>query len=110
MEDKKKDEEQVFAVGERTVMTMQSQSFLDEEFGTIAGDASDLAALDASMPAAPAENAPVREDGAPVSAATADDLIRIERKLDTLTHLLNALNRRLDSIDMVLARMISRQP
>jgi hypothetical protein len=106
MEDKKK-EEQVFAVGERTVMTMQSQSFLDEEFGTIAGDPSDLAAMEAPVAA---ENAPVREEGAPAAAATADDLIRIERKLDTLTHLLNALNRRLDSIDMVLARMISRQP
>jgi hypothetical protein len=102
----KKDDEQVFAVGERTVMTMQSQSFLDEEFGTIARDPSEM------LPVPPPPETPAA-DGQPAAAASPaseDELKRLERKLDALTNMVNSLNRRLDSMDMVLARIASREP
>ena len=102
MDEKPKDE-QVFAVGDRTVMAMQSQSFLSEgEFGTIAGDPSQLPI--------PEMQPEVESAAAPTETAEpkSDDIVRLERKLDTVAHLLNMLNRRLDSIDMVLARMVNR--
>lgn len=68
-------EDQVFEVGDGTVKKLQSQDFLGDEFGTMASAV---------------------EDPAP-----ADDLQRIEWKIDRLM-------RRLDSIDAIVAKLVSR--
>ena len=87
MKDEKPDEEQVFEVGERTVMKMQSQSFLDEAFGTMAMQH--------------ASEVPDDNEG--------DEVSRLQRKVETLTNLVQTMQRRLDSIDAVVARIVGRQ-
>lgn len=82
-------DDQVFEVGERTILKMQNQPFLSEEFGTIATDPGHAAI--------------------PVPTATEiEPSIDLARKVATLAETVQALQRRLDSIDAVVARLVNR--
>ena len=75
-------EEQVFEVGDRTVLKMRNQSFINDEFGTMV-----------SRPPRPAVG-PMTIATEPVSEPP-DRLARMERKLDEVLELVKALEQRL---------------
>ena len=87
MDEKRPDDEVFDGPGDRTVMRMQSQPFLAEEFGTMAiTEASELPAV-----------------------ADGDEVTRLRRKVETLTALVEAMQRRLESIDAAVARFVAKQ-
>ena len=79
-----KESDQVFEVGDRTVGLMRDQVFAFDEFGT-SGSRRPQPAIEIATEEIPGDST----------------LRRVERKID-------ALQRRIDSIDMVLARLINR--
>ncbi len=86
-----KESDQVFEVGERTVGLIRDQVFAFDEFGTYG----------------PGSPKPVIEVS--VEIASGDDTLhRVERKIDDAMRGIAALQRRIESIDRVLARLINR--
>jgi len=86
-----------FLIGDHTILQMRNQSFAlddDGDYGTIvsAGGVS----LTPTVPQT--EETP-----------TADPMARLEQKLDAALRAIDALQRRLDSLDISIARMLARQ-
>jgi hypothetical protein len=79
-----KESDQVFEVGDRTVDLIRDQVFAFDEFGTY-GSRRSKPAIEVATEEVPKDNT----------------LRRVERKID-------ALQRRIESIDRVLARLINR--
>ena len=95
MIDKRQDEPaekdtKVFDIGDRTIGQMSDQVFAFDEFGTLGTTARSAAIQIATE----------------VPADTT--LRRVERKLDVAMRAIAAIQRRVDSIDNVLARVIHR--
>ena len=87
-------DETPFAYGEGTVMRLQTQSF------DVAGD--DLGTMMAKPPA-------LTVTTAQEPAASEDEpLVRMERKLDLALRQIERLQQRIESLDLTLARTISR--
>ena len=87
-------DDQVFEVGDGTVMKMKNQSFLTEEFGTVATDPG---------------STPVSLTIAAASETSGDtDLVRLQRQVDLLVRAIESLHRRVDSVDAAVARFVNR--
>ncbi len=83
--------ESPFEIGDRTIFQMRNQRFDVEEFGTVMG-------------------AP-NHDPSMVTVATeisANPLERIEQKLDAALRALETLQIRVDSLDSLLSRVVTR--
>jgi len=86
------DDEKVFDYGDRTLFQLRAQSFaIENEYGTMIGPA-------------PAPVLPVVET--PVVAE--DPVVRLEQKLDLALRQIAALQQKLESIDLTLARALNR--
>jgi hypothetical protein len=85
-----KESGQVFEVGDRTVELIRDQVFAFDEYGTY-GPGNRRPAIEVAVEV-PGENT----------------LNRVERKIDVAMRGIAALQRRIESIDRVLARLISR--
>ena len=83
----------VFEIGERTVGLMRDQVFAFDEFGTYVSPT--------ASPAIEIAAEEVRGD---------DTLRRVERKIDAAMRAITALQRRIESIDVVLARVVNTEP
>jgi hypothetical protein len=84
-----KESDQVFEVGDRTVDLIRDQVFAFDEYGTY-GSRRPKPAMEVAVEV-PGENT----------------LHRVERKIDTAMRGIAALQRRIESIDRVLARLIN---
>jgi hypothetical protein len=89
--------EDVFEIGERTIYRLQSQAspFDPDELGTM---------IVRPHPATLDRPAPIATHREP----QVDPLERLEDKIDVLARSMEMLQRRLDSIDAQLARLVSR--
>lgn len=88
-------EDTPFTYGDGTVMQLRSQAFtIEEEFGTIV---SSLPATDVALPIA-----------LPMETISEDPLLRLERKVDAALRQLERLQQRIESLDMTVARVLSR--
>jgi len=83
----------VFEFGDRTVGLMRDQVFAFDEFGTYISPG-----VTAEIEIAAAET------------ASDDTLHRVERKIDAAMRSISALQRRVESIDAVLARVVNTEP
>jgi hypothetical protein len=83
----------VFEIGDRTVGLMRDQAFAFDEFGTCVSPAA-TAEIEIAAEETPAD----------------DTLHRVERKIDHAMRAITALQRRIASIDLVLARVVNRVP
>ncbi len=83
---------EVFEFGDRTVGLLRNQTFAFDEFGTRVASAPTLEMAVEIMP-----------EEAPLPGA----LARIEQKVDAAINAILALERRINSIDSVLARLVS---
>lgn len=86
-----------FAYGDQTVVQLRSQTFhVEDERGTIV--------------TMPVETDPRLTVAAPAEPLLADEdpLVRLERKLDVALRQITALQQQLDSLDITLARVLSR--
>ena len=82
--------EEVFQVGDRTIFQLRKQTFeLGEEFGTMVVR-------------------PHHADEQPEAVAAPASAMTLEQKVDTLLNAVAALQRRLDSIDAVIAKIATR--
>ena len=85
-----RNEDNPFAYGEQTVLQMRSQTFeVEDELGTVVAMPIDTN---------PRKTLLVEEDA----------LIRLERKLDIALQHIEKLQHRIESLDMTLARVLSR--
>ena len=82
---------QVFDIGDRTVGVMRDQVFAFDEFGTFGSRAASRG-IEIAVEKVPGD----------------DTLHRVERKIDVAMRAMSALQRRIESIDRVLARLINR--
>jgi hypothetical protein len=82
----------VFEIGDRTVGLMRDQVFAFDEFGTYVSPAA-TAAIEIAAEETPAD----------------DSLHRVERKIDASMRAITALQRRIESIDQVLARVVNTE-
>jgi hypothetical protein len=85
-----KESDQVFEVGDRTVGLIRDQVFAFDEYGTY-GPGTRRPAIEIAVEV-PGENT----------------LRRVERKIDVAMRGIAALQRRIESIDRILARLINR--
>lgn len=86
----------VFDIGDRTIFQLRSQEFTpDEEFGTMMIRAP---RGDETMIVTPVSDAPRPEER----------VAELERKLDLAFRHISALRQRIDSMDAMLARFLSR--
>jgi hypothetical protein len=83
--------DKVFEIGDRTVGVMRDQVFAFDEFGTY-GTRSASRAIEIAVEKVPGD----------------DTLHRVERKIDGAMRAISALQRRIESIDRVLSRLINR--
>ena len=93
-EPQRDDGKPVFQYGELTIGVMSEQAFALDDFATRAGGK--------PLPL------PVAVEAEEIVAASSDPLLRIEEKLNIALAAISALQRRVDSIDETLARLISR--
>jgi len=84
-------EEEVFDIGERTLRVMRDQPFALDEYGTRAGQS-----------ISPAFEVVVED------SQSSDPLVRVEQKIDAALGAIKTLQKRMDSIDAVLAVVINR--
>ena len=96
------DNDGVFAFGEGTLMQLREQSFDLDELGTRVATSPGLTV--AAEPGADAVVLPIA--GQP--SIPDDPLARIEQRLEELTRAMVAMQRRLDSIDVTIARVLAR--
>jgi hypothetical protein len=82
----------VFEIGDRTVGLMRDQVFAFDQFGTYVSPAA-TTEIDIAGEETPAD----------------DTLHRVERKIDNAMRAIAALQRRIESIDLVLARVVNRE-
>ena len=92
----------VFAFGEGTLMQLREQQWDFEDLGTRV--ATSPGVVVAAEPGADAVVLPVAAE----PSAPEDPLVRIAQRLDELTRMMQAMQRRLDSIDTTVARMLAR--
>lgn len=86
----------VFDIGDRTIFQLRSQQFsVGEEFGTMIVR---VPSGDETMLVTPVSDAPAPQD--PVA--------ELQRKLDVAFRQIAALQQRIDSMDAMLARFLSR--
>lgn len=104
MDEAREKDNGLFAYGEGTLMQLREQSWQLDDLGTCVVAPAPVAApellADATV-AMPVAEAPAVAAPSSPDAVADDRLARIERKLD-------ALQRRLDSIDLALARFMAR--
>lgn len=84
-------EEQVFEIGESTIRVLRNQPFAFEEYGT--RDSTSISPLIATATEEP---------------QSGDPLVRVEQKIDAALGAIKTLQKRIDSIDAVLAVVINR--
>ena len=87
-------EDDVFEIGERTIYHLKNQ--------VSPFDADDLGTMIVRPHTPPPAPAPA------VERERVDPLERLEDKIDVLTHAIEMLQRRLDSMDAQIARLVSR--
>ena len=87
------DSDKVFEFGDRTVGLMRDQVFAFDEFGTYIS---------------PGVTAEI--EIAAKETPTDDTLHRVERKIDAAMRSISALQKRVESIDAVLARVVNTEP
>ena len=87
---------EVFSYGEQTILKMQDQLFTIDDYGTRVGDQMETTTAPAVVVASEAE-------------PLADPLVRIERKLDAALRSLEALQKRIDSLDATVAHLVMRR-
>ena len=98
-------DESPFAFGEATVLQMRSQPFeVQDELGTVVTMPIDTnvrmpLATVAALPAPPALDTVFAEE---------DPLARMENKLDQALRMIEKLQQRIESLDLTLARVLSR--
>jgi hypothetical protein len=105
-----------FDYGDRTTFQLRNQQFALDDYGTVMNlpvpepPAPIAEPEPAAQPMAQTiEKAPVEiEATAPVESAPSDPLMRIEQKLDAALAAIEFLRRRVDSIDVMLARVVNR--
>jgi hypothetical protein len=97
-------EKDLFTYGDGTLMQLREQAWEIDgpEFGTRVVSGHD-AATPLALPVVEAE-----AGAEPPSTAAAEDIARLEQKIDLLMTAVAALQRRLDSIDSTIARARSR--
>ncbi len=78
-----------FPIGDRTILQLRNQPFALDDYGTMV--------TPGSSPAVEGSD-----------ALPADPLQRLEQKLDAALRAIEALQRRLDSMDAAIARALSR--
>lgn len=88
-----KESNNVFDFGDHTVGLLRDQVFAFDEYGTY-GPAAATAAIEIAAEEVPGD----------------DTLHRVERKIDDAMRAITALQRRVESIDVVLAQVINREP
>lgn len=84
-------EEEVFEIGVRTVRVKQDQPRALDDYGTYAGQS-----------ISPTIEIVVE------SAYSGDPLVRVEKKIDAALVAINRLQKRIDSIDAILAVVVNR--
>jgi hypothetical protein len=84
-------DDNVFPIGDHTIMQMRNQVFALDDAGTIVASRATL-----GIPTA-VESEPA-----------ADPIARLEQKVDTALRALEAIQRRLDSFDATLARVLAK--
>ena len=84
------EKDDVFEYGEKTTFRLRDQEFLSDDYGTV---------MNVPTPEVPAP---------PPPDETKSELARIEEKLDAVLHGLETLQRRVDSIDAMIARVLTR--
>ena len=89
------DNDDVFEYGDQTTFRLRDQEFMVDDLSTVAS---------VPVPDLPATDVPA--DPPPPPAPT--DLARIDQKLDAIVHAIEALQRRVDSIDAMIARVLTR--
>ncbi|HEX8172758.1 MAG TPA: hypothetical protein VF824_19630 [Thermoanaerobaculia bacterium] len=102
-----------FDYGDRTTFQLRNQQFALDDYGTVMNlpVPEPPAPIEAPEPVtqvieeAPAE---IEATAAPVESAPSDPLARIEQKLDAALAAIEFLRRRVDSIDVMLARVLNR--
>ena len=86
------DDENLFEYGDRTIFQLRAQSFaIENDYGTMIGPL-------------PTPTLPVVE----IPAVADDPVARLEQKLDLALRQIEALQHKLDSIDVTLARALNR--
>jgi hypothetical protein len=95
-------DENPFAYGERTVLQLREQPFqVQDELGTVVTmpiDTNVRIPLAAAPPPSPLETVFAEED----------PIARMERKLDSALLMIEKLQHRIESLDLTLARVLSR--
>ncbi|HVE72870.1 MAG TPA: hypothetical protein VNI54_16000 [Thermoanaerobaculia bacterium] len=85
------DDENVFEYGDRTIFQLRAQSFaIENDYGTMIGPVTS---------ALPVVETPL---------STQDPVARLEQKLDLALRRIDALQQKLDSLDVTLARALNR--
>lgn len=88
-------QKEVFPFGDGTIMQLREQALELEDFGT-------RVLSSAAMPAAVVTEPP------PMIGVAAEPASALEAKVDLLLQAVAAMQRRLDSIDQAIARVLSR--
>ena len=94
-------DDDVFEYGDQTTFRLRDQEFMVDDLNTIA--------MVPTPELPPVEEAPTAE--IPVEAPPAEaksELARVEDQLDAVLHAIEALQRRVDSIDAMIARVLTR--
>lgn len=93
-------EEEPFSYGDQTVVQLRSQPFIvQDELGTVVTMPIDTSPRPlAAVPQVPLDTVFIEED----------PIARMERKLDAAMRQIAALQQRLESLDVTLARALSR--
>lgn len=104
------DRNEPFAYGDGTLMQLREQRWdLDEEATRVIGQPPQDDPEMGTQIIAPTRRTDVATATVPTAAAVSDDpLVRIEHRLDELTRAMMSMQRRLDSIDAALARVLAR--
>lgn len=92
----------VFAFGEGTLMQLREQAWELEDLGTRVATSPGLTV--AAEPGADAVVLPIADQ----PSIPDDPLARIEQRLEELTRMMHSMQRRLDSIDVTVARVLAR--
>lgn len=95
-------DDDVFEYGDQTTFRLRGQEFMVDDLNTVASvPTPSLPPLE--LPAEVPSDLPAE---APVEAKS--ELARVEEKLDAVLRNLDALQRRVDSIDAMIARVLTR--
>ena len=87
------DNDDVFEYGDQTTFRLRDQEFMVDDLSTVAS---------VPVPELPPAETPAAPPPPP------PDLARIEEKLDAVLQTLEALQRRVESIDAMIARVLTR--